>query len=576
MRKGFKARIKYVIPEVHFFLSFLYERIIFLFEPDKDIILSVPKNQIISDNGERIIGYIISKMLAAMMIFFLWRLFFFVIENWRKRTNIRFFTGMFLVCLAGILLLWPDPFCVSTDNYITYSYGIRFWPEYWHSAYTSCVYAAMLMVVPSPVFIAVFQWIFVVFVLGYLYNRILDSPVLGGKGKYSVFLIFLMPGVYTLCTNPYRTELYALLCMFLVSMTAMDIVDRKKRGGMWLLCNILLCGFIGVWRTEGIVLGVLLFVVQLIFIFRYKPIKSILCFLCMLAVLVAFMVPQKLGDMKYYGKDYSFINSFPVLKNILSSSDADLTYDGAEEDLAALEAVVPVEILRYYGMDGYRRYNYAEGRPDINQSLADEDTANAYMDAYYRIVLHNLPVYVKTQLFMLLKSLMIVPREYVVTCDIPPVHDLSPWKLEAWDIGRQDLESTREFAIWSNADIHRQFSSMAMKVLNVIESALQKIYFYSTVLVLIPLFEVFLFFREAIRFLGKKKNYLGLAGIAFILLGQAAAICLVMPAGTLVYFHAYYYCSLLLCLIYISCLRVKRSEKVPERGCSVEALDGKS
>lgn len=546
---------------MHFLLSFLYERSIFIFREDRDIILSIPRNQIISDAGERIMGYCISKMFAAVMIFFLWQLLFWIIENWRKKKNIRFFLIFFAICLAGVLLLWPDPFTASEDNYITYSYAIRFWPEYWHSAYTSCLYAAMLMVVPSPVFITVFQLIFGFFVLGYLYNRIADSPVLKGKGKYGVFLVFLMPGVFTLFTNSYRTETYALLCMFPVAMTAMDIVDRKERGTCSLVCNILLCGFIGVWRTEGIILGFLLFAVQLIFIYKYKLAKSILIFLCVAVTFGMFLVPQKLGDIKYYGKDYSFINSFPVLKNILSAPDAGLSYEGAEDDLAALEAVVPVEILRYYGMDGYRRYNYANGREDINQSLAEDETASAYMSAYYRIVIHNLPIYAKTQICMLLKAIMVIPNEYVVACDRKPVHDLQPWTLKAWDIGRQDLENGRFARIWMNTEIHQRFSAFVMKAARGVEGVLQKIYFYSLVLILIPLFEIFLFFKEGIRLLKKKRNLFGLAGIAFLLLGQAAAIALVMPAGVLVYFHAYYYCSFILCLIYVNCLRCRTAQE---------------
>lgn len=554
MRKLICDKKKYMLPVIHFLLSFIYERSIFLFEEDKDIVLSIPRNYIISDAAERVMGYVISKLFAAVMIFFLWYLLFWIIENWKLKRNIRFFFCFFVICLVGVLLLWPEPFTISADNYITYSYAIRFWPEYWHSAYTSCIYAAMLMVAPSPVFISVFQLIFGVFVLGYLYNRLVDSPVLKGKGKYCVFLVFLMPGVYTLFTNAYRTELYALLCMFAVTMTAMDIVDGKERGTGSLICNILLCGFISVWRTEGVILGVLLFIIQLIFIYKYRPIKSIFLFLCMVMTFGMFFVPQKLGDIKYYGKDYSFINSFPVLKNILCSG---LSYEGAGNDLTALNAVVPWEAIRYYGMDGYRRYNFASGRKDINQSLASDATASAYMKAYYRIVIHNLPVYAKTQISMLLKAILVIENDYVVGCDRPPDPDLQPWTLESWDIGREDLENERFVKAWMNAKIHQRFSAFALKGINRIESLFRKIYFYSLILILIPMFEIFLFFKEGILLIKRKRNLFGLAGIAFLLLGQAAAIALVMPAGVLVYFHAYYYCSFILCLIYVNCLRCR-------------------
>lgn len=558
MRIFFHGRKRYLFPMIHFLLSFLYERSIFLFGSGRDIVLPIPRNNIISDAAERVMGYVISKLFAAVLIFFLWHLIFWVIDNWKVRKNIRFFLLLFAICLTGVLLLWPNPFVISLDNCITYSFARRFWPEYWHGAYTGFLYAAMLMVAPHPVFITVLQLIFAFFVMGYLYNRIEDSPMLQGKGKYSIFFVFLMPGVYTLFTNSYRTEQYALLCMFAVAMTAMDIVDRKERGTCSLICNILLCGLISVWRTEGIILGFLLFIVQLLFIYKYKPAKSIFSFLCLVMVFGVFLTPQKLGDIKYYGKDYSFINSFPVLKNILCSG---LSYEGVGEDLTALGAVVPWDAIRYYGMDGYRRYNYANGRKDINQSLASDETASAYMKAYYRIVFHNLPVYAKTQISMLLASIYVIENEYIVGCDRPPEPDLQPWELEAWDIGLQDLESGRLVEAWMNTEVHQRFTAFALKYIGIFEGMLRKVYFYSAILILIPLLEMFLFFKEGIRFVKRKKNFFGLAGIAFLLLGQAAAIVLVMPAAVLVYFHAYYYCSFILCLIYVNCLRCQDAQE---------------
>lgn len=562
MKQLFHGKKRYLFPLVHFLFSFLYERLILRFDPGRDIVLPIPRNHIISDTAERVLAYVISKLFAAVIIFFLWYLLFWMIGNWKKKRNIRFFLVLFVISLTMVVLLWPLTFYASSDNYITYSFARRFWPEYWHGAYTGFLYAALLMVVPNPVFISVFQLIFGFFVLGYLYNRIVDSPVLRGKGKYCVFLVFLIPRTYALFTDPYRTEPYALLCMFAVSMTAMDIVDQRQRGKFSLACNILLCGFISVWRTEGVILGFLLFLVQILFVYRYRLRRGAVSFLCLLLAFTAFLLPQKLGDIKYYGKDYSFINSFNVLKNILNHPEADLFYEGAQEDYEALEAVVPVELIRYYGMDGYRRYNYANGRNDINQSLADDATASAYMRAFYRLVAHNLPIYAKTQASMLLTAIMVIPGRYNLWCEEPPVNDLPAWTLQSWDIGQQDFFSTLSFmeplVHWES---RQRFAASAWEMIGSFEDMLQEIHFYSIVLILIPLSEIFLFFREGIRFLKKKKNLFGLAGIAFLLLGQAGAIVLVMPATMIVYLHAYYYCSLILCLVYANCLRCRKAQE---------------
>lgn len=97
MREFFYSRKKYALPAIHFLLSFLYERCIFLFREEENIILSIPRNQIISGTGERILGYVISKLLAAVMIFFLWHLLFWIAGNWKTKRNLRFFLAFFLI-----------------------------------------------------------------------------------------------------------------------------------------------------------------------------------------------------------------------------------------------------------------------------------------------------------------------------------------------------------------------------------------------------------------------------------------------------------------------------------------------
>ena len=125
----------------------------------------------------------------------------------------------------------------------------------------------------------------------------------------------------------------------------------------------------------------------------FDPKRNLKRFLCFFAVFCACFLavsfPQKVGNEKYYGSDYSIINSFCVLTNVFNMADSNLEYDGVEEDLAAIEAVVPIEQIRVLGMEGYRRYNYYNGHADINQSLTDMETGKRYIKAFYNICLHN-------------------------------------------------------------------------------------------------------------------------------------------------------------------------------------------
>ncbi len=572
MKQYLRKHYKLLFPIIHFLLSFLYERRVFIFDLDKDLIQTLPLNQIISDNAERIMGYVISKVMAGAMIFLLWHIIFYVIEHWKDKKNLRVFTVLFALGAATIIISWPEPFCGnSIDNKITYSYALRFWPEYWHNVYTSGYFGGAMMVVPSAVAITIYQWFGFVSVIGYVYNRMLESKVLKGKGSRLLLGILIMPGIYTLCVDSYRTEVYAILCMYIVGKTVLDVIDKRSRSGLELVVDIVLCGFIAVWRTEGIILGSLLFVLQLIYLYSYRFWKNVMWMLCLVFVFALFSLPQKLGDMKYYGKDYSFINSLTVVQHLLSREDSNLSYQGIEEDLQAFEAVAPVELLRFYGLEGYRRYNYAQGRGDINQSAVDAEVASRYVSAYYRMVLHNIPNYLRTQINMLKSVLFYQPfgcpdsLKYVVENDLPE------WHLEAWDLGQQDVEQAKFLLPRIKEGIRSRLTSGISSVWGVYTNCLKAGFVYSTLLVLIPVFNVFLFFNEVIRSRKKRENVLGLAGISFILLGQAAAIFLVMPAGALAYFHAFYYCSFLLDIIYMGYLFRRRAERRKETTSEKEA-----
>lgn len=546
MSNFFKTKYKIIVPSVHFLLTFLFERISLILNLDKDIIASIAKNNIVSDSFERIEGYIFAKLFALIFIVFIWRLIFFVIDNF-KETYVRAFT--IVAVLGGVLfaLMWPAPFVYSEDNLITYAYALRLWPEYWHSAYTSFIYSACLMVVPFSFFIGVFQWLFFTFVLGYVYKRIRECEKLPSKGRYFVFLIFALPGIFILVSNSYRTEIYTLLCLYFVSRILFDILDSKSASGMELVKFMFLCGLVSVWRSEGMILGLLGFGIYLIFVQKYKFIKVVLMSALMVGVFVITLLPQKLGDIKYYGKDYSFINSFVNLQNILNTSWADLSYEGVEEDMAAFEAVTPIPLLKKYGMDGYRRYNYANGRGDINQSLASDEVASAYMSAYYNLLLHNPGIYARTQLTMLANILMIKPGYYIAGYDGEIEEDYAPWTLEVWNVGRDDIANSAGETSALGTALYKGVTAF----FDFVGKIMTKSYFYPLILLFIPSFEVFIFVREIVRAIKKKENLLGFAGLSFVLLLQAFAIVLVLPYASLVYLHAYYYSSFIVVLLYI-------------------------
>lgn len=553
---------EWVFPAVHFIASFFYEWTILLLHPAKNTVTAFAKDMTYSDGFERIMGYGLAKLFAALIIYFTWKLIFYLVRNVKKDVALRFFCAFFIVGLVLLFFLWPNVFYYSDDNYVTYSYAIRLFPEYWHNAYTSIVYCACLMVLPHPISICLFQWLFFVFNLAYVFHRLGRSRFTGRKTRWFVFFLFLMPETFLLFSDPYRTELYALLCISYVFTILMDIVDERTYSSAKLIGMAFLSAFVAVWRTEGIILGFLAYVAILLFV-NHVNWKKFLFFL--LTFVFAFVIvgfPQKVGNVKYYGSDYSIINSFPSLQNVLNRKDSNLSYNGAREDLAAIDAVVPLEAVQVYGMDGYRRHNAMNGNADINQSLTSMEAGKQYVRSFYRLVLHNPMTYIRTQIGMLKMVLKLRTEGYVEGTSIVLSQDYPAWTFPAWNDGREDLMRYPLVQAWDASPVRSAFAKAVIRAWNNAEAFFARIYVIPLILILIPLMEGILFLRECVAFWKNRKKkkafvHLSFAFFAMTLLGQFAAIALVMPAGVLTYFHAVYYCSLVLEIVYFSYGRKK-------------------
>ncbi|MCQ2539190.1 MAG: hypothetical protein MJ114_01945 [Acetatifactor sp.] len=551
-----KAGIRELIPAVHFLLSFLYERLVIQFTPKVDIVAAIAKSQIISEGTERVLAYVISKIIGGILILLLWKLIFYVIDHIKISKDVRVLLSVFAIGLIMILCIWPEPaFDLDFDNYITFSYAIRLEPEYWHSAYTSYVYCGCMMVIPHPVAIAVVQWVAFVASLGYLMVRMEKSPVLKGKGKWLAFLLFLVPGSFTVMTSAYRTELYAVLCIFAMTLFAMDAIDHKERTAKEIIGIAILCAFLAVWRSEGLILGFLSFFILILFVYRPAFKKVLLYFCSLILAFLLILMPQKLGDMKYYGNDYSFINSFTILMNIFNTPGSDLSYEGVEQDLAAIEAVAPIELIKAHGMEGYRRYNVANGRKDINQSLADQETGKQYKKAFYRLILHNPKIYIKTQTYMLFNIFGLVPYYHIVLSDKVPEHDLPMWTYDAWDLGEADLNSFAGVAAWRENSFHQQAYQLVIGAVKGVRAFLHKVHIDT--LIFLGMFAVMgvTILREFVLFCRKKKCRFAIAFFCITLFGQIAAIWMVMPASSAIYLHPSFYACAVLVLLSLCELR---------------------
>jgi hypothetical protein len=546
-------------PGIHFLLSFFYEWLILLLKPEVITVAAYAKDPSISDGLERALAYGISKSMAGFFIFLGWRLAFYVAKHWKNDRSLRRFFLFYAIGGGMLLILWPNIFERSIDNYMTYTYAIRLYPEYWHNIYTSCVYAACLMVLPHPFAITMVHWTVFIFLFAYVFYRMKREKSFRKGSHCFLCCLFLIPGIFPLITDPFRTEFYALLCIYFVATVLLDAIGQKEYSTKRMLAMAVCCAFLAVWRTEGVILGGLGFLAVVLFLRRDSLVKKTAWILGFIALFLLVSAPQKLGNQKYYGSDYSIMNSFASLRNILNAKDANLTYDGADADLSAIEAVVPMEAIQAYGDDGYRRYNSMNGNTDINQSVTSYAEGEAYVKAYYRIVLHNPIIYLRTQFGMLAQALRIHDYGYIVPYDGELSREYPGWTFPTWQYGMDDFYGTLLVRKWSDFGLRNKVKQTFYYAKDVTERFLIRIRVIPFLLIVLPLALLVIFFKECVR-IWRRKGSAERSSWCFVffivtLLGQFAAIVLFMPVGAANYFHAFHFCSFIVCLFYFCWLK---------------------
>lgn len=544
-------KYRFLIPVIHCILALVYMPLIFVLKPDSALFIQIPRNEVISFGFERAMTFAISYILGCIAIFLIWNLLFKIFDGKISKLTIIVFGCIFAVCFFCLFTIWPDSFINSIDNFTTYSYAVRFFPEYWHSMYSACIYAAALFVFPNIMSISVLQLLALVCAVGFVFERITVSPVLKGKGRWLALLLFLIPDTFSIATDAYRTEQYTILCMFFVTLIIMDCIDKKVRSTKELIALMILGGFIGVWRTEGFVLGLLGFLTLLIFAYNFKFKKILLFTAGLIASFIIITVPQKLGDIKYYGKDYSFINSFPALQNILNAGDyAHLKYTGVEEDIASLDRVTPIEALKVWGMEGYRSVNVYNGQLDINQSLASDEVGKAYMKGYLSLLLHNPYIYARTQLGMVLQAFTFSAYPYTVEYTGPGI-DIPQWEYTGWDLGKKDILEGKFTPLRYRSGFLGSIGDGILHYANVYKNIATSAYVRGAVFALSCVLLLVICVAEFVRAIKKKSNAYFFIALPVVIFGQFVLIALVMPAGATAYFHACFYSTFITDIVYI-------------------------
>lgn len=550
--KWYRNYLWLILPIIHFALSFWYERKIFKYDATSwDIFWSVSLDDSISNRTQSVLLYAYGKVVAGILIFLIWFTLYKVVVNVVKRKFPKHILGMFAFILvvlgAYYLLFWPSSFNWP-DSYTIYGFALRFIPWYWHHFLTSAWYVGCLMVFPHPIILSVIQFVGFAAVILYLYYRIEKSFSPKIWAKMLILLIYVAPETFMLVTQVYRNCIYAIILMFYLTFLVLEDVDRAE-STIWKM--ILICGLsalLSVWRTEGILVGIVGIILSITKIYKITTLKKILVLLGFGITFVVLNAPQKIGNAKYYGKDYIIVSTIEPVKNILNDENVNISYEGADEDLKSIEAYAPVQIICYDGINGVRGFFYGPGHTDFNQSLAGKDIQDAYLKGFARLALHNMRPYILSQMNFMFDALEIdfnfKMGEYN---DFNTESDL---EYKIYKIGENDYLYAQGVQELLENEIYLKLGGYVGAITIKFRDFIKKTHITAILRVLILLFDFAIFVIELIKLIRKKKGNVTYMLFALMFLIQFGIVTMTIPSWYSLYYYAIFYPCFVLIIIY--------------------------
>ena len=551
--QSFKENKFQLIPLSHFILSFLYSSTIFLY--DIDFMKNngpVVINNCVSTFMEYSICLFLTKFFALIIIFSAWNIIFYLIRNRHTKSWISIAIPIFIIGLIIVFINLPESFSYEVDNFINYSYAIRYLPHYWHHIFTSCFYGACLTFIPNQFSIGIVQWIIFISVFFYFYDFLVYHKQTNKKLIKLLYAIFLFPDTYMIILNPYRNCLYAIissLFFILIFKTAKIKEFSFKRFGIIFSLGIL----VALWRSEGIVLGILGFgfFCMICNINNRRKVKSFFAFLL---TFIIFSVPQKIGDKKYYGSDYMIINTIRPLQFILRNKD-NISYAHAEEDFAIIDKFYPLDVISQHGIAGYWDINIKKMGNYVQTSLSRNDT-KLYMKAYYSLLLHCPQYFVKSQLSFFLYAIGI-PKNFYIPNYTGPDNKLGSHP-NVWSAGENEYNTTfvKE---WEKSKLRARLNNC----IDVVCSTYILLIHYWQFIELLPrtilIFSmIFIFFYEIYSFIRRKKDFsIIFLFIPFLWLSELCMIFLFMPDGRTAYLYPFFLNAFFILFYFVSLIDFK-------------------
>jgi len=356
------------------------------------------------------------------------------------------FLGFSALYLVGLLVTYPGYF--MSDDPIIFAYASRYYPVYWHNYLTSLFYMVGMSLIPASSGPVILSDLCYGLVYAYIYEN--TRKLYPSKWTHSVLFLGVLPFTLLGSLLCFRPALYAPFFLFLI---AYLFFEWKKKAPLTLrkLCGIaFMSALLSIWRSEGIVLMVFIYFILGFVYLVPRPVLTdsdeepssgskrrsgcVSAFFCernlivftvfLLAFFCLIKLPQSHGEKKYYGNDYLIISTTRPLSVIVHR---DQTYEGADEDLANISAVTEYGYLHNDSLScsAYNRYNSDHNEGKYTETGADAATQKAYLKSAFRLIAHNLDLYLgeRLQLFLVTNGIydydknMVLNLKPVVTTD---------------------------------------------------------------------------------------------------------------------------------------------------------------
>lgn len=559
MKKGFslsdkqQTRLALLLAALHILGSVFYEPILFG---------SAAKDALLSGSIGILATLIASKTIGALLIWLFWRSIVRLFCGGFAKTAVVSFFGLFLVSLVVLALLYPQNYAYEPDSLLIYREALLYDPAYWHHYLTGSFFAGCYMLLPHPVTLMLVQSALFCALIASVFSNL--AARFGISRAWPAFLLLLVPVSFYVQYSPYRNCLYTILCMFACAELLFLWLDGKIPP-LWRMIRLALAfSLIAVWRSEGMLLFVLLPLG--LWLACKTNLKNILLLTVASAIFAVLLtLPQSIG-MKQAGNsgNYKIISTMNVLQDIYNADDFSLDYEQGEADAAVIERFVPRAYLAEYGLAGYRAYNAANGR-GINDCGKTDAEIDAFLSAYLRITLHNIPAMIRSQGNRCLDALKF-PKMFSVD-EYSGVHNELPESTRVSTASNIQADTTAYLT--SGAFWRAKQDTRAIQTEQTLRDNLGNwLYLYDAktrrvsivVRALLPFAAL-----AAVWISGKRRKSLFPAILLLVLAAEFGAVALMAPEGRTAYYYPVLFCAYLVVIILAPvCLRKRETAPKPD------------